>query len=556
MNKNYLAGAIGVFSGLYILFLGLGFIPVDAQSIHAPLWLIDIIGLMLIVAGLSALAARFVVGRTTDLFGALVLLGFSLVAGWIAFGPGARVFGGAGPLLGRIVFGVATNFCVLFTLWALKRAIVNEQSAPIKEKSTVSLWVVCALLAAVALEVGILAMFTNKDGTLRLWEMATSAVEQTQQAREYSRQAPLSPNGTAVVTPSSVLGGEEKKISSFRIKKIWDHEFMQPRALAVDMDDNVYVSETYQGTGTHSRILKFNNNGVLLGWWGKGGATSGWHAATSTEQNVGNGNKPGEFNYIFKITFDPNGNMYVVDRSKYYDTSGSWHVGGSDRIQRFNRDGSYSAQLDNEYVGWHTEDKTAFSNSSGPQFLLDEPSCIIATKEEFIVGSWTKNRVDKFDIYTGAPIGWLGKSKDGSYGWHHDGESVSAPYWGTEVGAFNGVIDCRLYKDNLYVVSYASNPVVAIFNNLTGSYIGGLSHNQGHKPQEIIVDKFGNLIFSDNYEGSIKFMDQTLTLQDKMQLGPGGDYFGVGDFALNSAGVLYFVEQQKQKIYEIELSYK
>ena len=73
-----------------------------------------------------------------------------------------------------------------------------------------------------------------------------------------------------------------------------------------------------------------------------------------------------------------------------------------------------------------------------------------------------KNRIDKYRLATGEPIAWLGKAIDGTYGWHKDGVALSAPYYGTEEGAFNGIIDCNLYGDELYITSYNSNPVVAI----------------------------------------------------------------------------------------------
>lgn len=554
LPKKYLLAVITVLPGLYFVLVGLGLVPIDLNNLYAPKWLMGVIGAMFILGGVSSLGVGLFTRRTSNFLGALVLVGFSLVSIWVAFGPGLRTFGGASPLFGRLIFAVGANFCLLLTFWALRMSFIKEEEVVSSNKSFLNPWSYSALFVIFVIEIIILVKYVNSDGSFRIWTNTTPAsieVFNTKPNPSSGLQLDgLAPDPKADSSPQVL-----NQVSGYEVQKIWDYEFALPRALAIDVDDNIYVSETYQGEGTNSRLLKFDATGTLLGWWGKGSVTSGWHAGTSTERHVGNGNNPGEFNYIFKVTFDESGNMYVIDRGKYYDAAGNSHVSGVDRIQKFHPNGSYATQLDNGHLGWRTSNEINLLGSSITQFLLDEPSCLIATEDELIVGSWAKNRVDKFDLKTGVPIEWLGKSGEGKYGWHRNGESVPAPYWGTEIGAFNGVIDCEIYDGKLYVVSYASNPVVAIFDYQTGSYLEGVSHNDGHKPQEIIVDEFGSLIFSDNYEGSIKFMDQTLALQQKMQLGPGGNYFAVGDFAFNSKGTLFFVEQQKQKLYEIQMRY-
>ncbi len=359
--------------------------------------------------------------------------------------------------------------------------------------------------------------------------------------------------------PELIAKPAENSIKSFEIEKIWDYDFKQLRALAVDNFDNVYVAESYTGPGSKAGIFKFNQEGELLGWWGKGNKTSGWHDASSTEVNIGNGNAKGEFNYIFKIAFDNQNNMFVIDRGEFYDQSSIKIKAGPDRIQRFDENGSFISWLreQNGNFGWHkevVEPEQKFVAAEG----LSEPSCIIVENNSLIVGNYLQNRIDKFNLDKGVLEQWFGKGQDGNYGWHKagSGPGVAAPHFGDEIGAFNGPIDCNLYGNELYVVSYYSNPVVAIFDYRSGKYLRGYSHNEGHKPQELIVDKFGNLIFSDNYQGNIKFFDTNRKLTTQMQLGPGGDYFAVGDFAFDSKGGLYFSEQQKNKVYKLKLIYE
>ncbi len=346
-------------------------------------------------------------------------------------------------------------------------------------------------------------------------------------------------------------------IKGYTLASIWDFPLLYPRAIAIDAYDNIYIGESYQWSGTHARILKFSSTGELLGWWGKWDITSGWHPSSSGDIPVGNGDAPWEFNYIFKMAFDREWNMYVIDRGKYFDTVGNRIQASLDRIDRYDKDGNFTGW----FYGWSgntwtlesikKEDFPVADNS-----ILDEPSCLILDQENMIIGNWNKNRIDIYDKTTGKLTKWLGKNQEWRYGWHDDPRSaISAPYFGTEVGTFNGIIDCNLYGEKLDIVSYNSNPVMAQYSYSGGAYLRGLSHNDWHKPQELIEDKYGNLIFSDNYEWSIKFFDQSFKLITRMQLGPWGDYFWVGDFAINSQGILYFIEQRKQKLYRLQLEY-
>lgn len=71
-------------------------------------------------------------------------------------------------------------------------------------------------------------------------------------------------------------------------------------SIATDRQGNVYVGDN-QG----NRIEKFDGNGKFLGKWG----------------SLGDGD--GQFDYVFKLTVDKDGNVYVSSD------------GGFDRIQKF-----------------------------------------------------------------------------------------------------------------------------------------------------------------------------------------------------------------------------
>lgn len=140
-------GTLFLGAGLMILFIALEWIHVDPASIHAPRWVLGVCGVMFMTPGIAALyfgvrnalggGARS--GRRADGFsvvgwltGLVITGGMTVVAGWIAFGPGERTFsgsvgvggvavGGSGQsaTLGRWVFGAAAVLVGLFTVWGL-----------------------------------------------------------------------------------------------------------------------------------------------------------------------------------------------------------------------------------------------------------------------------------------------------------------------------------------------------------------------------------------------------------------------------------------------------
>jgi hypothetical protein len=168
MNNKYLLGVIGVLSGFFLLLVGFDLLPVSPGSLHVPRWLMGVIGMMFVLAGISASGLGSFSQRVTNILGAFVLLGFSLVSLWVAFGPGVRTFGGATPLLGRILFAASANFCVLLTMWAIKKSLKQKQNLIRKEQVYLSIWIVGLYIGAIILQVFLLILYTKPDGSLGL----------------------------------------------------------------------------------------------------------------------------------------------------------------------------------------------------------------------------------------------------------------------------------------------------------------------------------------------------------------------------------------------------
>lgn len=378
---------------------------------------------------------------------------------------------------------------------------------------------------------------------------------------EQGSHEPISSVTKNIQNPSVNLAKTGTNLRGYTVEKIWDLSISSryTRAFAMDSHDTMYVSEAYEWWDTNSRILKYDTEWKFIGWFGKGTTFFGWHGPDLSEKSSV-GSNSGEFYNIFKIIFDPDDNMYIIDRD-YFDMQG-YPQSGNDRIQKFDQTGNFIAWLGkgDKTFGWHhANNREKNITWSQEDWAIREATCIFLAWDDLLVSGWKWNRIDKFDINTGLLKGWLGKSQDNTYGWHTpDGKTaLAAPYYGQEIWAFNSPFDCKVSRDNeLYVLSYNSDPVIAIFDYTTGTYKDGLFHSEGYKPANMILDQYNNLILSDNYQWSIRFLNQQKQQVATLQLWPGWDYFGVGDFAFNREGDLFFLEKIKNKIYKIKLQYQ
>jgi DNA-binding beta-propeller fold protein YncE len=88
--------------------------------------------------------------------------------------------------------------------------------------------------------------------------------------------------------------------------------FQRPTDVAWDAAGNIYVADGYG----NARVAKFDKNGKFIKSWGSTGAA------------------PGQFNSVRGIALDAQGNVYVADA-------------GNKRIQVFDSDGTFKAQLTN-----------------------------------------------------------------------------------------------------------------------------------------------------------------------------------------------------------------
>ena len=99
-----------------------------------------------------------------------------------------------------------------------------------------------------------------------------------------------------------VPGDEEHRLTFGSFGKA-PGQFMWPTGIALDEDENVYVTDEWL-----NRVSVFDKKGILLSTWGSPGSGDG------------------ELNRISGITIDDNGNVYLVDSLNH-------------RVQKFISDG-------------------------------------------------------------------------------------------------------------------------------------------------------------------------------------------------------------------------
>ena len=130
-----------------------------------------------------------------------------------------------------------------------------------------------------------------------------------------SRSREFNPSMRVTKCSLGVEPGQEEFIFEFGSYGSGDLQFMQPTSIAVDKDENVYVSDE-----ALTRISIFDSEGNFLDKWGTPGSGDG------------------ELDRPWGLTFDRQDDLWVVDS-------------GNNRIQKFTKDGKFLAKWGKEGSG-------------------------------------------------------------------------------------------------------------------------------------------------------------------------------------------------------------
>jgi hypothetical protein len=140
-RQMYFYGALAAAAGLYFMLVGFGVLatPGGPRNLHAPLWVVQLAGLVFVLAGaaiviqamghanasgeLPADAPQWM--RAAQYFiGVVVFACFALIGSWIAIGGESRHFSGGIPFvnhltnvsLARVMFGFGATICWVATI--------------------------------------------------------------------------------------------------------------------------------------------------------------------------------------------------------------------------------------------------------------------------------------------------------------------------------------------------------------------------------------------------------------------------------------------------------
>lgn len=125
-NGDIALALVAIACGGYILLAATGVLPAQTAN-NTPIWVLAMAGLVFFIAGIMIFLRNY--SRALDLFAAIVLASFTLIAAWISVHGSAEGFSGGIPFLpndmnvslARIMFGFGALLCFGGFLYALKR---------------------------------------------------------------------------------------------------------------------------------------------------------------------------------------------------------------------------------------------------------------------------------------------------------------------------------------------------------------------------------------------------------------------------------------------------
>ena len=125
-NKDVALALVAIACGGYALLAASGVLPVQTAN-NTPVWVVGLVGVMFVIAGVMIFLRNY--SRALDLFAAIILASFTLIAGWITFHASSEGFSGGIPFLpndmnvsfARVMFGFGALLCFGGFLYALKR---------------------------------------------------------------------------------------------------------------------------------------------------------------------------------------------------------------------------------------------------------------------------------------------------------------------------------------------------------------------------------------------------------------------------------------------------
>lgn len=274
-----------------------------------------------------------------------------------------------------------------------------------------------------------------------------------------------------------------------------DGSMNTPTFVALDSSNNLYVVD-----GGNNRINKYNSSGVFQGWTGRVNTspTSGASGCTATAPSsptpgwcIGGtpqtGSGDGSLNSPQGIALDSAGNIYIADTNNYrinkYDSSGAFQgwIGKIATVPSGGATGCASAAIGAFTPGWCTGGTSTSGSGDG---MMNLPTGIaLDSTGNLYVAEDMGGRISKFNLSSGAFLGWLGKigtsPTGGATGCNGATVGAFTPGWCTGGAAALGSGDGMLSypfgiavdaNGNLYVVDQGDARISKY--NSAGAFLG------------------------------------------------------------------------------------
>jgi|TARA_B110000483_G_C18197102_1_gene543490 hypothetical protein len=250
--------------------------------------------------------------------------------------------------------------------------------------------------------------------------------------------------------------------------------FIQPHEVSFDNLNNLYVTEMGLGDGKlGGQVTKISANNKLI-------------AKIGSDANDGKGldgptvSHPADDGYL-----------YVSE----------WRA---DKIIKYNNE-----NIIENIIGIKNK-----KNKNLPDCLNKPHALRLSSKKEIYIADTENHRVVKFDNF-GKYIGWIGKKEDGTINkdWSAEGNSIP----GSEIGAFNSIIDLEIFNNEIYVSEFGNHRITKI--KLTGESVGWLG-DSSENLDKLIWNINGQPVKSDTLVGlnnpfGLRILDKILYVADK-----------------------------------------
>ena len=97
-------------SGLWVMGIGLHWVPFNPANIHMPGWGLAVFGLVFVCAGAAIASLAWARDLSVaKVMGAVMFVGISVIMHWTAFGPGERHFAQVRRVHGVVVRSIALD---------------------------------------------------------------------------------------------------------------------------------------------------------------------------------------------------------------------------------------------------------------------------------------------------------------------------------------------------------------------------------------------------------------------------------------------------------------